>query len=234
METKKNANANLERKRFIYFEIGLITALALLFFAFEWSTAKVELDMPLTNSIDPMEVDIIPITRMKKEKIEQPKPKAPPVQKQTELEIIDDSKTADSNVDAFTSDASSYTITPFIEDDKGDDIIDAPEEVFDPFLLSEKPEFPGGETALFRYITENMVYPSEALEYDIQGRVFIQFVVNKKGKVTDVQIARSSHPLLDEEAKRIVESMPKWSAGEQMGKKVSSRFILPINFKIGK
>ncbi len=98
--------------------------------------------------------------------------------------------------------------------------------------VEDKPVFPGGDNALLRYISENTRYPQKAKESGIQGRVFVQFVIDKTGKVTDVRIARSVSPELDEEAKRVVSTLPKWTPGKQQGKPVPVTYIVPINFRL--
>ena len=94
------------------------------------------------------------------------------------------------------------------------------------------PEYPGGIPALSAFLSENIKYPKSALEDSISGRVIISFIVEKNGKISDVQVARSVHPSLDEEAARVVKMMPKWTPGIQNGKPVRVRFTLPVNFKL--
>ena len=92
------------------------------------------------------------------------------------------------------------------------------------------PEFPGGEEALRKYIAQSVKYPVIAQENGIQGRVYVSFVVNTKGKVTDVKIARGVDPNLDKEAIRVVNAMPAWKPGKQRGKAVKVSYTVPINF----
>ncbi len=92
------------------------------------------------------------------------------------------------------------------------------------------PEFPGGEVALRKFIATSVKYPVIAQENGIQGRVYISFVVNTKGKVIDVKIARGVDPNLDKEAIRVVNSMPAWKPGKQRGKAVKVSYTVPINF----
>ncbi|NDV46147.1 TonB family protein [Paludibacter sp. 221] len=109
---------------------------------------------------------------------------------------------------------------------------DEPEEQV--FMVVEKmPSFPGGQEALFKYISESLKYPAEAQQKEIQGRVICQFVVNADGTVSDVKVMRSVNPLLDNEAVRVIENMPKWTPGEQRGKKVRTQYTIPINFSLG-
>ncbi len=112
------------------------------------------------------------------------------------------------------------------------------EEVF--FIVEHMPEFPGGDIALREYIKENTVYPEEAKAKGLSGKVFVQFVVNKEGDVVNIKIARGVDPILDNEAIRVIQSLPKWKPGEQSkrvdGEKVwvpkNVSWTVPIEFKL--
>ncbi len=93
-------------------------------------------------------------------------------------------------------------------------------------------EFPGGQEALFKFISKNIRYPQEAKTKRIRGRVLVQFVITNKGKVSDVEVIKSAHPLLDEEARRVVSSMPDWKPAKFMGEHVYISYQVPINFKL--
>jgi len=96
------------------------------------------------------------------------------------------------------------------------------------------PKFKGGNDAFFKYLSENLKYPVAAKDAKIQGAVYARFVVNAEGKIGDVEILRPIGGGCDEEAKRVVESMPDWIPGSQNGKNVSVRYTLPIKFKLDK
>ena len=100
-------------------------------------------------------------------------------------------------------------------------------------IVDGMPVFPGGETALRQYITENIRYPEMAKKNDIQGTVYLSFITDKKGKVTDVKIIRSVDPLLDEEALRLVKNLPDWKPGKKDGKFVKVSHSIPIKFALG-
>ena len=99
-------------------------------------------------------------------------------------------------------------------------------------IVEEMPEFPGGEKALLQYITENVVYPDEAKAKDIEGTVYVRFVVNSEGKVQDVATLRGVDPIIDQEAIKVIESLPEWTPGRQGGKHVNVSMQVPIRFKI--
>ena len=98
--------------------------------------------------------------------------------------------------------------------------------------LSKQAEFPGGQQALMTFLSQNMKYPSEAMEAGIQGRVLVGFVINKDGSVDEVKVVRSAHATLDAEAVRVVKAMPKWKPGKKDGKTVRVRYTLPLTFKM--
>lgn len=99
-------------------------------------------------------------------------------------------------------------------------------------IVEKMPEFYGGEAALLAYLVNKIKYPAMALEYDLEGKVYVRFTVNSQGEIVNAEIAKGVHKLLDEEALRVVKSMPNWQAGEQNGKKVNVVLIIPVNFEI--
>jgi TonB family protein len=121
-----------------------------------------------------------------------------------------------------THNNSSGTLT-----DGGDD--DAPH-----INVEEMPEFPGGEQALMQYVAKHIIYPQDAKEIDIDGKVIVRFVVERNGSVDEVQIARGVYRSLDSEAKRVIQSMPVWKPGKQNGRPVRVLFTMPIVFHIGR
>ena len=102
--------------------------------------------------------------------------------------------------------------------------------VFD--VVEVMPQYPGGQIAMLKYIMENIKYPEQAMKEGIQGRVTVRFIVEKDGSISNVKPVLSVHPLLNKEAVRVVESMPKWSPGKQNGKPVRVRFNVPVMFKL--
>lgn len=102
-----------------------------------------------------------------------------------------------------------------------------------PFVTVEQmPSFKGGESAMNKFITDNIKYPASAKENGIQGRVTVRFVITQNGKITDIKVIRGIDPACDKEAIRIVESMPDWEPGKQNGKAVSVYYTLPIKFSL--
>ena len=108
--------------------------------------------------------------------------------------------------------------------------VDAREEAFD--VVEQMPEFPGGPQALMEYLMKNVSYPKSAFDANIQGRVLAQFVVDKEGTVRGAKIIKSVDPALDNEALRVINSMPKWTPGRQNGKLVNVKYTIPVTFNL--
>ncbi len=107
---------------------------------------------------------------------------------------------------------------------------EATEEIF--VVVEQQPEFPGGTTALMKFLGDNIKYPVIAQENGIQGRVITNFVVERDGSISDVQVVRGQDPSLDKEAVSVIKTMPKWKPGQQRGKPVRVRFTLPVVFRL--
>lgn len=103
-------------------------------------------------------------------------------------------------------------------------------EVF--VVVEKQPEFPGGNSAMMKFLSDNVRYPIVAQDNGIQGRVIVNFVVEKDGSLTDVQVVRGQDLSLDKEAVRVIEAMPKWKPGTQKGEAVRVRFTLPVVFRL--
>ncbi len=224
MEVKKSPKADLESKKSVFMQIGLVVVLSLVFIAFEWTSTNVDVNTGLMIDEDAVEEEIIPITRQ--EEVKPPPPPPPPkvtdvlniVENDVELEeelVIEDTE-MDQDTEIDFSDIN-------VEEENTDD---AP--VF--FIVEDMPEFPGGESALHKYLGTEVKYPVIAQENGIQGRVYVKFVVNIDGQVANVEIARGVDPSLDKEALRVVKAMPKWKPGKQRGKAVRVSYTVPINF----
>lgn len=107
-----------------------------------------------------------------------------------------------------------------------------PEKVYTMAMVEQKPEFPGGEAAMYKWLGDHINYPAQASEEGVQGRVVVQFDVAKDGSIVNVKIARGRHPALDKEAVRLVKSMPAWQPGRNNGQPVKVTYTLPITFKL--
>ena len=129
-------------------------------------------------------------------------------------------------------------------DEKGGEVLKAKEEIAAPEppkpvednkvfdVVEQKPSFPGGDGALMEWLRKNIKYPAIAEENGVQGRVVVQFVVEKDGSITDVKVVKPIDPSLDKEATRVVKSMPHWIPGKQNGSAVRVRYTLPVTFRL--
>ncbi len=225
MEVKKSPKADLESKKSVFMQIGLVVVLSLVLIAFEWSTTDVSAETFAMAEDVEAEEEIVPITRQEEVK---PPPPPPPPKVTDVLNIVDDDVEIEEELEIEDTEVDENMEIDFEMVEEEEETEDAP--VF--FIVEEMPEFPGGELALRKYIGQSVKYPVIAQENGIQGRVYVQFVVNTKGEVEQVKIARGVDPNLDKEAIRVVQSMPKWKPGKQRGKAVKVSYTVPINFQL--
>ena len=225
MEVKKSSKANLENKKGIFFEIGLIVALACIFLAFEWKVdVKMEEGFIVIITEEQLDEEIIPVTQ----RMQQALPPPPPAPRLTDLiEIVDEEINLDDNLDIMDVDANvaNHGVYDFSGTGNG---YEGESEVF--AVVEEMPKFPGGNVQ--KWISKHIKYPMIAQENNIQGKVFVQFVIEKDGSVSNVKVSRSVDPSLDKEAIRVIQSMPKWTPGKQRQKPVRVSFTVPINFQL--
>ncbi len=221
MERKKSEQANLENKRGLFLEIGLVVVLGLIFLAFEWKSKPPKMEADNDQEVVEEDQEMVPITRQP----ETPPPPPPPPPK-----VIDVINIVDDDVEVSNINLNELFNNPDLELSNIDYTPEETEEtVF--IIVEDMPSFNGeGKEGFRSYIANNMSYPTIAQENGIEGRVYVQFTVNSKGQVVDVQVARGVDPSLDAEAVRVIKSSPPWEPGKQRGKPVSVRFTFPVNF----
>jgi protein TonB len=215
MISKKNPKISLENKKAMFFQIGLAITLIVVLIAFEWkSYDKSNYNLGNLN-LDDMEEEIIPITR---QEVKPPPPPPPPPEI---IEIVEDEVEIEKELEIEETETDEDEIVEIEEDD---------EEFF--MVVENMPEFPGGDLGLMKFIQKNVKYPAIAKEYNITGKVYVSFIVDKLGKVTNVKIVRGVDKNLDAEALRVVSLLPKYKPGKQRGKSVRVMFTIPINFTL--
>ena len=227
MEVKKSPKADLEGKKSTSLLIGYVLALAVMFIAFEWSERDkvINIDSGLSEVV--FEEEMIPITEQEEQKAPPPPPEAPKAE-----EIIEIAEN-DADVEETTIQASDET-------DKAVEVKYVPVEVEEEEVeeqqifqvVEEMPEFPGGMGECMKWLGKNMKYPTISQENGVQGRVIVQFVVNRDGSIVDATVARGVDPYLDKEALRVVGLMPKWKPGKQRGKAVRVKYTVPVMFRL--
>jgi len=166
---------------------------------------------------------------------------APVIKKDDEVKPEDELKTQDEMSKTTTAIGALDVVG---NDEKGGEIMELKQNVVQPEkpkdetenkvfdVVEQMPSFPGGQGALMQYLSSNIKYPVVAEENGIQGRVIVQFVVEKDGSITDVRVMKSVDPSLDKEATRVVKSMPKWIPGKQNGSAVRVKFTVPVTFRL--
>jgi len=236
MKPKKNPKAELENKRSIYFLIGLVTVLAVVLIAFEWKTYDEGASSLGTLKVDDIEDEMIPITQQN----QPPPPPPPPPPPQEILEIVEDDEEIENEVEIQDSEA-----------DMDTEIMEMPEEVIEEpeifTIVEDMPIFPGCEgkgskdeieqctqNEIFKYIAENTKYPPMMKDAGVSGRVFIRFLVDEHGKVRDVEVLKGvpGGKALDNEAVRVIKTLPKMKPGKQRGKPVRVQYNVPVNFNL--
>lgn len=226
MEAKKSKKAAIENQRGSWLLMGVIVALAFMFVSFEWTQHDVRL---AANSLasDPIFVEeLVPIT-FPDEKLEPPPP--PEVKPSELIEIVTNEQEVTDAVTTVSEDQGQpyevIWVPPVVETEKVDeDIIVDHVEIM--------PEFPGGMTALMKYLGSNIKYPTISQEMGSAGRVIVQFVVNRDGSIANPTVVRGVDAYLDKEAIRVISSMPKWNPGVQNGKKVRVKYTVPVVFRL--
>jgi protein TonB len=224
MTPKKTKKANLENFRTIFLQIGMILTLSAILFAFEWKTAvNIEEISPSNTNWEDVE-DLPPVT-MPKAEIKEVKPPS------FELKVVDDTKDLkiEDDLQELFKNLEDYQPEDFIN------IVKDVEEVDDePLIIAEfMPTFQGKDLRSFRnYVSANLKFPERAVETGINGTVYIEFVVDKDGSVSDVRILRSVHPDLDAAVIEVIKNSPKWEPGINNGRFVRVKFTMPIAFKL--
>ena len=219
MKTKKYKHADLESKRGVFFQIGLIVALGASLAAFEWGSPSKELHYPEIDQQWGDVEEIIPITRTEDKKTELPK-----VPRLTDVfTLVEDTYNGPDDDPDFSSDPDDewFDVPAMTDEDE------APATFF---VVEKMPEFPGGSDALLKYVASNIRYPVICVETGVSGRVYVSFVVNENGHVVEAEIARSPDANLSAEALRVVNTMPQWTPGKQRDKAVRVAFTIPVNF----
>lgn len=224
MEAKKTEKADLTNKTALFFSIGLLITMGITLSAFNWKNydeSLLDLQGKSTNVFE--EMAEVPPT-------EQPPPPAPIIQQPQIIEVPDEEE--------IKEDLNLKFDVEVTEETKVEAIIVAPveekEDVDQIFsVVEESAEPKGGMPAFYKYVGDKIKYPAQARRMGVEGRVFVEFVVNRDGTIVDVRSIKGIGAGCDEEAVRIVQSAPAWKPGKQRGKAVRQKMVIPIIFKLG-
>jgi protein TonB len=209
--------------RSVYALTGLILILASVLCILEYKTFD-NSNIILTSSLSNIEDEII----VELKEVSPPKPKQAiePIQKPDHVKVVDDKKQIPVAVVPQKVDSTFENVPDlFIVDPEP--VI---EQIFE--VVEQNPQFVGGMLKLYEYLGKHIQYPEMAKENGIQGKVFVQFVICKNGKIESAKIVKGVHSSINNEALKVVKSMPNWIPGKQRGIPVKTRFTLPIKFKI--
>jgi len=226
MEARKNPKYDMRQYRGLFFNIGLVISLLMVIAAFEWRFYDDQELMNVgTSSIEFVEAMDVPLT-------EQPPPPPPQALKNVQIIGVEDLEDIEDEIEInldieMTED---LTIEKVIELDVGDVEEEDTEEIF--VIVEDAPMPKGGMAAFYEHVNDIIKYPRQAQAMNIEGKVFVQFVVGKDGGLTDVVVIRGIGGGCDEEAIRVVKLSPTWKAGKQRGRPVRVKMVLPITFKI--
>ncbi|WP_372774580.1 energy transducer TonB [Mangrovibacterium sp.] len=222
MKTKKSPNADLESKRSLFFALGLVLSLGMVLAAFSFKSPVDAIpDIGRVDWDTPEEV-FIPRT-----KPEESKPISP-VLTINEIVLNLDEGAEELDFSGYTDEINlgeAIALNPLLSE-RSPEAEEVPLVDFAEYM----PEFPGGMPSLLRFVSRSIKYPEIAKQNGVQGKIFVRFVVNTDGSISDAFVLRPLDPSLDKEAIRVVTSMPRWKPGSQNGKPVRVNFTIPINF----
>jgi protein TonB len=222
MELKKNKAYELTKLRGLFFNIGLVITLIAVITAFEWKFYDDGQLVSLGTVNDDFEEMLeIPPT-------EQPPPPPPKIQQPIIVEIPDDEVIEEIPIDLDIEITEESVVQEIILEAAPQE--EEVEEIFT--IVEEMPSFPGGVYAFHEYLRKNLHYSPSARKMGVEGKVFVQFVVDKKGNISEVEAIRGIGAGLDEEAVRVVKNSPAWNPGKQRGNAVKTRVVIPINFAL--
>ena len=228
MEIKKSEKASLENKRLIFVEVGLVAALLVVYAGLETSTRAQEVAVLQGNTQIAGDDDVFVVHL----ETPPPAPQAPVLPMLSdELDIVDDDVTVDMDFQSLDDtdvpvDIREYQHQEVVEDDVEDDPI--------PFVaVEEKPAFNGGDANEFsKWVNSRLVYPEAAKENGIEGRVTLQFTIDKEGRLGDVKVLSAPDETLAQEAVRVVSSSPKWKPGKQRDRAVKVSYTFPVIYRL--
>ena len=226
MEVKKSPKADLENKKPTFILIGLVVTLFVIWRVFEYKSYDKQNFDDLQRTVEVIEEEMVEITKQ-----EQPKPQPPaPKPQVTQIQVVEDDVEVEDDIEIDAEVSQDEVIEEYFApaEIEEEEIVEA--EIFK--VVEVMPEFPGGPAKMMEYIQKNIKYPLMARESDIQGRVFVNFVVEPDGSISNVTVMRGIGGGCDEEAVRVVNSMPKWNPGKQRGTAVRCSFTVPIIFKL--
>jgi len=223
---KKYEKADVNRQRNLFIEVGLSVTLAIILLAFAYAPKEEDTSSSLVSEVIEEEIEEIPQTNQAKPPPPPPPPPPEVIEVEDDIEIEDQPDLFDQELDIEDVIESPAYVpeAPVIKEEPKEP------EIF--VVVEQMPEFPGGDKALYQFLAKNIKYPAVAKDNGIEGKVYIKFVINEDGSVSQANVARGIGGGCDEEALRVVKDMPKWKPGKQRGKNVKVWYTLPVYFKL--
>ncbi|MFT6872183.1 MAG: protein TonB [Roseivirga sp.] len=223
MEAKKTPQADVNRKSTMFIMVGLIVSLGITLMAFEYKKYGEGELMDLGMADDDFEeLTEIPPT-------EQPPPPPPPVQQPQIIEIPDEEEIEEEiEIDLDVEITEETEVQDIIFEEEPEE--ESADKIF--LVVEEDAEFPGGREAWTKFLNRNLKYPKQAKRMGVEGNVYLSFIVDRTGTISDISVIREVGGGCDEEAVRVLEKSPKWTPGKQRGKAVIQRMTIRIIFRL--
>lgn len=232
LEEKKTRGADLERQWPQRFLLGLLLALVALFVALEYNIAPDDpLDDPDLLDLMAMDPELSPLLRPENELLLAPKAEPKPT---TRLVVADEEVEPQPQQEEQTVETDAGSDMEAQPEDNDEELPPPPDddEAVSFRVVEDLPQFPGGPVEMMKWLTRNLKYPKQAEQARQQGKVVAEFIVNKDGSITDVQIVKSLTPLCDREVLRVLRMMPRWTAGLQDGQPCRTKVCIPVVFRL--
>ncbi len=238
MEIKKSASKNLERKRGMFFQVGLVTSLSLALVAFKYTTPKLIPEVK-NSKVYHIDDDIIPITIIKSAKpLPKPAPPKPTIEQIKVVKTIVVTKMQPTKVETveLPPEIIITSMPPeIIEEGEIHINVEVMPGLGDCSLMDNASRVICTENAIQAFIRDNIKIPQSVIDHGEGGKVFVSFVVNKKGNIGNATILKgiSGAKEMDREVLRVINALPKFTPGVQMGRKANVRYTIPVNIKLG-
>jgi protein TonB len=231
MEVKKSREADIEQRRVQGFLLGLIVVLATLFVALEWNSSDSSWaffddddDLEAEMELEPLKrnPDEIPMMIPQEEKVEK--------QESEQLRVVDED--VESSLEISSPEQVETPKPEEVAEEEKPQVVDMYDEPIDFRVVEDLPQFPGGASEFMKWLTKNLKYPASAQQRKVKGKVVAQFIVNKDGSVSDLEVIEHLDNACDQEVLRVLRMMPRWQAGVMDAKPCRTKVCIPVVFNL--
>ena len=231
MEEKKSRQADLEGKRVQGFLLGLILVLALLFVALEWNSGDSGWAFFEEDDDLEAELELEPLKRDKDEiPMMLPQEATPEPPKTEDLRLVEDDVEIAPELTPENAEIPEPPENP--DQQEQPEVVDMYDEPVDIRVVEDLPQFPGGAAEFMKWLTKNLRYPASAQSQQVKGRVVAQFIINRDGSVTDLEVTEHLNRACDNEVLRVLRMMPKWQPGLMDAKPCRTKVCIPVVFNL--